>query len=248
MSQQDITNILNEWEYEEGNNIRIIRTNSGRDILQVRETMGISQYELDGRPDGKKISGFATFLEQALVREKKEKSKFSLSKEDIKNLEHENRLFYHRYLLCFQINDYERVVRDTDHNLAICRMIDLYCYDKETKASILQYRPFLVKMNAVSRAMISLQKNIKIIAKDILESAVSTLRSMPEIDTSLFILEKSRSIDYLESAIKQLDAPPGGDQDNNSDIDTLNRELNIAVAMENYEKAAELRDKIKELF
>ena len=241
VSQKDITNILREWEYEEGNNIRVIRTSSGREILQIREIMGISQYELDGRPDGKKISGAATFLELILAREKDEKSKFCLSPEDVKNLEHESRLFYHRYLLCFQINDYERVARDTEHNLAICRIIDLYCFEKEVRSNALQYRPFLIKMNAISRAMISLQKNIKILAKDILESAVSTLRTIPEIDTSFFVLEKSRSIDYLESAIKRLAIH------NNPDIDALNKELDKAVAMENYEKAAELRDKIKEL-
>ncbi len=239
---QDISNILNEWEYEEGKNIRIIHTDSGRDVIQVRETMGISQCELDGRPDGKNIPCFSTFLELILSREKKEKCSFYLSCEDIKNLESENKLFYYRYLLCFQINDYARVVRDTEHNLAICRIIDLYCDSKDVRTNVLQYKPFLVKMNAISRAMISLQKNIKILAKQILESAVITLRSMPEINSSVFILEKSRSIDYLESAIKHLDA-----EKKCFTVDVLLRELDSAVALENYEKAAELRDKIKEL-
>ncbi|MCP5514690.1 MAG: UvrB/UvrC motif-containing protein [Spirochaetales bacterium] len=96
-------------------------------------------------------------------------------------------------------------------------------------------------MNAISRAMISLQKNIKILARQILESAIGTLRSMPEVNTSVFILEKSRSISYLESAIKQLDTGKS------SVVDTLVIELERAVVMENYEKAAQLRDRIREL-
>lgn len=240
---RDITDILDEWEYEEeGNNIRIIQTNSGRDVIQIREPMGITQYELDGRPDGKNIPGFGTFLESILAKEKKGIDNFKLSPEDIKNLENENRLFYYRYMICFQLNDYARVARDTEHGLGICRIIDLYCSDKDARANVLQYRPFLVKMNAVSRAMISLKKNIKILAKDILQSAISTLRSMPDISSSVFLLEKAHSIEYLENAIKNIDA-----QDNDFSVDTLGKELDMALEVENYEKAAELRDRIKRL-
>lgn len=238
---QDIGNILSDWEYCEDNNIRIIHTESGKAVLQVRELMGISQYELDGRPDGKTIESFGTFLELVLDREAREGKGFSLTPKDIRELESESRLYYYRYLLCFQLNDFGRVVRDTEHNLEICRIIDQYSADKDIRVNVLQYRPFLVKMNAISRAMISLQKNIKILAKQILESAINTLRTMPEVNTSVFLLEKSRSISYLESAIRQLDT---GEK---SVFDALMIELDRAVAMENYEKAAELRDRIREL-
>ncbi len=238
---QDISDILNGWEYSEDKNIRIIHTVSGKAVLQVRELMGISQYELDGRPDGKKIGLFTTYLELILDREGKEKSAFLLSPVDMKELESESRLFYYRYLLCFQLNDFGRVVRDTEHNLEICRIVDTYSDDINIRTGVLQYRPFLVKMNAISRAMISLQKNIKILAKQILESAVNTLKTMPEVNTSVFILEKSRSISYLESAIKQLDTGES------SVLDALVIELDRAVSLENYERAAELRDKIREL-
>ncbi|MDX9799839.1 MAG: UvrB/UvrC motif-containing protein [Spirochaetia bacterium] len=238
---QDISSILDEWKYNEDKNVRIIYTSTGKAVLQVRELMGISQYELDGRPDGRKFDAFESFLDLVLEREREGGEKFSLSREELKVLENESRLYYHRYLLCFQLNDFGRVVRDTSHNIEICRIIDLYCGDNEIRVNILQYRPFLVKMNAISRAMISLQKNIKILARQILESAIGTLKEMPEVETSVFILEKSRSISYLESAIKQLDTGK------NSVVDTLVIELERAVVMENYEKAAQLRDRIREL-
>lgn len=237
----DISRILEEWEYSEENNIRIIHTDSGKAVLQVRELMGISQYELDGRPDGRKEGIFDSYLEYIIEREKKDGGKFTLSGKDVAELEAESRLFYYRYLLCFQLNDFARVVRDTSHNLEICRIVDIYSKDMKVKLGILQYRPFLIKMNAISRAMISLQKNIKILAKQILESAVTTLRTMPDLNASVYMLEKSRSINYLESAIRQLDA---GEK---TLLDTLVMELDRAVALENYEKAAELRDKIREL-
>ena len=238
---KDISGILGEWEYQENNNIRIIHTDSGKAVLQVREIMGISQYELDGRPDGKRIDIFETYLGMITDREASEKGKFTLTEKEIKELESESRLYYYRYLLCFQLNDFGRVVRDTEHNLEICRLVDTYCEDPGIRVSVLQYRPFLVKMNAISRAMISLQKNIKILAKQILESAINTLRTMPEVNTSVFILEKSRSITYLESAIRQLDTGE------NSVLNALVIELERAVVLENYERAAELRDRIREL-
>jgi len=238
---QDISSILEEWKYNEDKNVRIIYTSSGKAVMQVREIMGISQYELDGRPDGKKFDSFDSYLDLVLDREKNSSIDFNLSREDLRALENESRLYYHRYLLCFQLNDFGRVVRDTEHNIEICRLIDLYSEDNEVRVNVLQYRPFLVKMNAISRAMISLQKNIKILARQILESAIGTLRSMPEVNTSVFILEKSRSISYLESAIKQLDTGKS------SVVDTLVIELERAVVMENYEKAAQLRDRIREL-
>jgi excinuclease UvrABC helicase subunit UvrB len=97
-------------------------------------------------------------------------------------------------------------------------------------------------MNAISRAMISLQKNIRVLARQILETAIITLKTMPDLNTSIFMLEKVRSINYLEAAVKQIDAT-GSDPMQN----TLMAELEAAVNAENYEKAAELRDRIREL-
>ena len=113
-------------------------------------------------------------------------------------------MFYYRYLLCFQISDFGRVVRDTEHNLRICDITEKYGFGSNMRVSILQYRPFIIKMNAISRAMISLQKNVKELAKDILESAVVKLKALPEVNSSIFIMEKNRSINYLETALKQL--------------------------------------------
>ena len=60
----DITDILREWEYDSDNQIRIVQADDGRQVLQVRQPLGIEQYELDGRPDGKRPYGRETALEE----------------------------------------------------------------------------------------------------------------------------------------------------------------------------------------
>jgi hypothetical protein len=236
-----IRKLLNEWEYDSGKNIRIINDRRGKPVMQVREMMGISELELEGRPDGSFYKGFDTVLDEVLLRLEKNESSFVLSDNDLAELEKEAKMFYYRYLLCFQISDFGRVVKDTEHNLKICEITEMYSSSTKMRVSILQYRPFIVKMNAISRAMISLQKNVKELAKDILENAIVTLKSLPDVNSSIFIMEKGRSINYLETALKQLGFCK------NDSLDCMKKELFSAVESEDYEKAAQLRDRIKQL-
>ena len=65
---QSIRKLLNEWEYDSGKTIRIINDRRGNPVMQVREMMGISEFELEGRPDGSRYRGFDTVLDEVLSR------------------------------------------------------------------------------------------------------------------------------------------------------------------------------------
>lgn len=52
-------------------------------------------------------------------------------------------IFYYRYLVLFQVGAYDRVARDTQHNLDIRRMIEEYC-QSENRNEMLQYRPYIL--------------------------------------------------------------------------------------------------------
>ncbi len=244
---RDITDILREWEYEPGNQIRIIRADDGREVLQVRQPLGIEQYELDGRPDGKRPFGRESVLDEYLrrldnyVESHGSDEGFVITHDDFLLLQSEAIIYYFRYLVLFQIGDFARTARDTEHNLKICDLVEDFSDSEEDKKEILQYRPYIVRMNAMSRAMISLSSGMKAAAEDILKSAVKSIESMPEVDTPAFQFEKVRSVNYLKSALKQMS------EDKESPIAELKRELERAVEEENYERAAELRDQIKEL-
>ena len=123
---EDITNILRDWEYDPDNFTRIIKADDGRDVLQVRQPLGIEQYEMEGRPDGRKPHGVESYLkwyQNRLEKHQKDHGSekgFHLSHEDFLKLQNEGIIYYYRYLILFQMGDYRRTARDTSHNLKIC--------------------------------------------------------------------------------------------------------------------------------
>ncbi|MBN1522914.1 MAG: UvrB/UvrC motif-containing protein [Spirochaetales bacterium] len=245
----DISPLLKEWEYNSKKNIRIIKADDGRDILQVRKPLGIEQYEMDGRPDGKKPFGrenlfleFAARADEYDKHKKDSNSGYELDPEDFTLLHEEALLYYYRYLILFQIGDYDRTVRDTEHNIKICDFLDTAYLNEEDKAQLLQYRPYIFRMNAVARALICIKQHLNELAKEILEDAIREIKSMYEVNTTTFQFEKMRSLNYLKSMLEEI-----ADDKKVSMLDSLKIELEDAVKMENYEKAAEIRDKIQKL-
>ena len=243
----DITEILREWEFDSDNQIRIVQADDGRQVLQVRQPMGIEQYELDGRPDGKKPFGRDTALEEFQARLEAWRSAhgseegFALSHDDFAALQGEGVLFYFRYLVLFQIGDFARTARDTEHNLALFGIVEKFGGSDDERKELLQYKPYVVRMNAIARAMISLHKEMKSTAVDILTNAISTIEGMNEIDTPAFQFERVRSLNYLKATLKQIH------DKKESPSESLKTELEAALESEDYESAASLRDRIRAL-
>ena len=243
----DITKILDSWEFDPDNQVRIIRADDGREVLQIRQPLGIEQYELDGRPDGKTMEGRECYLDvlkdklQEHIQTGGSDEGFQISRDQFRVLQNEGVIYYYRYLILFQIGDFERTVRDTEHNLQICDLVGKYAESEEDKNEILQYRPYILRMFAIAKAMISLHQQLKAAAKEILESAIEEIENMPNIDTPAFQFERIRSLKYLRSTLTQVL------EQKTSPLDQLKQQLDSAVEEENYELAAELRDKIRTL-
>lgn len=244
---RDLTELLRRWPYDAEKNVRIITANDSRNVLQVRLPLGIEQYELDGRPDGKRPHGKETFVEEmqdriaAHVSHYGSDAEFGIGHDEFEELQNEGLLFYYRYLLLFQINDFERVSRDTQHNLTLCRMLERYCPNEEERNSVLQFKPYVVRMNAMSRAMISIRNEVKDVARKVLSGAIEEIEALEEIESPAFRFERIRSVNYLQSALQQIEA------ESNGPIQALESELQQAVEEEDYERAAELRDRLRNM-
>ncbi len=241
----DITDVLDDWEYDPENNIRIIHASDGRQVLQLRQPLGIEQYELDGRPDRQRPFGKESVLEELLDRigdrDPAQEAPFCISDEDLELLQYEGIIYYYRYLLLFQIGEFGRTARDTEHNMKICEIVDKFAHNDSNKNELLQYRPYILRMNAVSKAMVSLRQQMRSEAETILESAIQDIEEMAEVATESFTMERTRSLTYLKDVLRQVR------EDKSSPVDKLNEELKQAVEEENYERAAHLRDQIREL-
>ena len=132
----DLSEFFRSWKYDSDNQIRIIKADDGREVLQVRQPLGVEQYELDGRPDGLTPEGRSSYLE--VFQERLERhlaangseEGFALSHEDFLLLQSEGLLYYYRYLVLFQIGDFERTARDTDHNLALCELVEKHARER----------------------------------------------------------------------------------------------------------------------
>lgn len=243
----DLTSILSEWPYEPQNTIRIITADDGREVMQLRLPLGMEQYELRGRPDGEKPEGHESYLNLVeanatkYVEEHGSDLGFHIDHDDAVELHNEGLLYYYRYLLLFQLNDYARVIEDTEHNLRLCRVLERYCEDEEDRNAVLQFRPYILRMNAVARAMAMLHGDLPGSPAAVLEKAIEDINNMEEIESPAFQLEKVRSVNYLKSTLKQVEESP------KDEAEQLRRELERAVQEENYERAAQLRDQLNSL-
>jgi hypothetical protein len=227
--------------------VRIVKAEDGREVLQIRQPLGVEQYELDGRPDGLTPEGRSTYLElfqerlERHIEENGSEAGFVIGHDDFLLLQNEGVLNYYRYLVLFQIGDFERTARDTGQNLALCELVERHGESEEDKKDILQYKPYILRMHAISKAMLSLHRQMSSAARKILEAAIEEIEKMSPIDTPAFQFERLRSLNYLRSTLKQVL------EQKVSPLDRLKVELEAAVEEEDYEKAADLRDRIRAL-
>jgi len=245
---KDISWLFREWEYDPFNHVRKIVGDDGKEKIQVRVELGMLQMEVDGRPDGKKPYGMESLLdyyESALQRHISEHGSeegFALDNEACEELRQEGLLYYHRYVLCFELGDYARTIRDTDRNSRLTNFIWKYAKDKNDALALEQYRPYIIRMNASARALRDAQAHSYDSAVKHVQEAMEKIENLPALDSPTFLFEKNRSLSILKGMLKELQArkPP-------SRMDVLRKELARAVSEERFEDAARLRDEIEKL-
>lgn len=245
----DLTDMFREWPYDEDDNVRFLQAEDGRDIMQIRQPLGVEQYDLEGRPDGLKPESRENYL---IIYLEKEAAAVSSGKSlilddaDFVKLRDEGVLYYYRYLALFQVGHYDRVARDTEHNLNISRLLERY-YKNDNQKELLQYRPYIRRMNAISRAMIHLADDETALAMEELEKGKSDIEALPTVSTPIFEFERIRSIQHLSQVISQVREAESADQGPKGFRARLSDELSKAVDNEDYERAARLRDRLNGL-
>jgi hypothetical protein len=243
----DLRRLLKSWPYDPEHDARILRGEDGREVLQVRTPLGLEQYEMDGRPDGLRPHGMETTLEYHLHRLNQAKfagreADFELSPQECSELFHEGTLYYFRYVRLFQLKDWTRTVRDTARNLRAFDFLHRYARREEDQQFLEKWRPYILRVHASAAAMLEVEKGAYDEASRVTREAIRKVESLDDLDDETFKFERERSLMALRELESQI-------QRNRplSELEKLEHQLRRAVDSQEFERAARLRDRIREL-
>ncbi len=230
--------ILKEWTYDPGSvSVRLVEGDDGRDIIQMRIELGILQLETTGRPDGWQPEGVATYFDHLLQLEVGQDDSIELSEEQRFECDREFVQFYHRRICWLAMKEYANAVRDADHTLRLMDFCLGHSDDEQWTLSHEQYRPFVMYHRIQAHAMSKLVKDAPEESIEAINIGLGQLREVfanheleEEFDNDELVM---RLVDLRESLRDQFEVGR-----------TLQEQLADAVASEQYELAARLRDKL----
>ena len=272
--ERDLTEMLEEWPFESGQiTVRVIQGLDSKPKIQVRLDLGLLQLSTEGRPDGKRPHGFDSMLdyfesrvdtegfgidessiddedgEQFLEKpdfdddddESSKDSRF-LDADDCRSLREEAQQYYHRYIAMLVLEDYEAVVRDTSRNLRVLNLFRDHAITREDQLAMESHRPYIMMMRARSLASQALKAEENKAAILAIDEGLEALKQYYEAVGQPDLFDESGEVSMLrdmrDALIPKLPVSQRAE---------LRQRLEAAIASENFELAAILRDEIRML-
>lgn len=246
----DISHLLEHWDYQPGQVVvRRFTGKDGVDKIQLRVDLGLLQMNATGRPDGKRPLGHASLFDYYQARFYKylaendgNEAGFVLKAEDCSRLQVEALQYHHRYICLLQLEDFAGVVRDTERNLTVFDFVARHAESEDLAWSVQQFRPQLLMIHTRARASEYLKVNDFTTAIEQIEEGMGKIRDFFRDHGRGDMLEQSGELNSLKAWLDEvaLRRPL-------SKREKLEQALNEAVNKEDYEKAAEVRDALREL-
>ncbi len=246
----DISHLLEHWDYQPGQVVvRKFVGKDGQDKIQLRVDLGLLQMNAQGRPDGKRPFGHPTLFDFYLAKlqshrqsREGEEDSFSLKAEDCSRLQMEAFQYHHRYICLLQLEDFSGVLRDTSRNLKVFDFVDEYAADTDLGWSLQQFRPQVLMIHTRAAATQYLQTEEFAAAIKEIETGMDRLREFYEEHGRHDLLAQSPEISSLQHWLEEVHRKRPL-----SKREQLEQDLNEAVKLEDYEKAAKVRDALKKL-
>jgi hypothetical protein len=245
--QHDISELLNNWHFDPHEiNVRVIEGLDQKPKIQLRIEMGIIQMERDGRPDGERPYGAESVLDH-LESAVKVGEPMILSQEVIEELYREGMQYYRRYLAFFHLEWFDFLVRDTDRNLRLLAFVREHARRKRDRWRFDQFRPYLLMMNARGRAGLALGRGDSTAARTEVFAGIERIEQfLAEYGRTEDSIE-CREIDMLRRLAEEIQAAEHVALTDHDSSDYLKEQLHNAIEQEDYERAAQLRDRIHAL-
>ncbi len=237
MSSDHLDDLLGQWPYEPDSLcVRLLKGADGRDLIQLRIDLGILQLETSGRPDGQHPQGHDTLLNYLSQQEAADPD-FELDDETCVEVDREFVQFYHRRVAWLRLQRFELAIRDADHTLALmdfCRehspCEDWTLQHEQHRAFVLFHRTQAAALQAIEEqapedAIEAINDGLEAIEENFIEMGWEEFFEADELVERLMELRESLRNDF---SIEK----------------TLHEQLADAVASEQYELAARLRDQM----
>jgi hypothetical protein len=198
--------------------------------------MGVLQLETTGRPDGDQFREHESVLDYLQDKSLSDPDR-TLTEDECSEVDREFMQFYHRRICWLRLQYYHRAVMDADHTLRLMDVSEQMSPDEEWAGTHEQYRPFVLFHRTQAEALGELEENTAEEAVQAINVGLDTMRSFfakhdaeehfdsDELVVRLIELRESLRSEY---AVGQ----------------TLKEKLAEAVAQEQYELAAQLRDEL----
>ena len=239
---QDVDAALQGWDFKPGVvQARLVQARDGRQVIQLRVDLGLLQIETRGRPDGTRPHGCATYFDylqhQARLAERGGGS-FVLSEEQCQEADREFVQYYHRRLCWLALRNYAQAAADAEHTLAFMDFVRDHSPTEEFTQAHEQYRGFVLFQRTQAAAALAAENDNPEAAIDAILDGLTQIRAF----FAAYNLEEQfedngmvQQLRKMEQSLRQLHG-----------IDaTLREQLEQAVANEEYETAARLRDALR---
>lgn len=232
-----LDDLLSKWAFDPSTlNVRLIKGKDGRDVIQMRVDMGVLQLETTGRPDGSQFEEYETYLDR-LQQESLDDPDRQLSESECSEVDREFMQYYHRRICWLRLQYYHRAVMDADHTLRLMDLSDRMSPDEDWTNAHEQYRPFVLFHRTQAEALGELEENTA-------EEAVQAINAGLQRIREFFIKHDAEEHYEDDELVVRLVDLRESLRNEYAVGQTLKEQLAEAVAQEQYELAAQLRDEL----
>jgi excinuclease UvrABC helicase subunit UvrB len=126
--------------------------------------------------------------------------------------------------------------------LRLFDFVHQYAAREEDQNYLEKWRPYIVRMNAAASALMTLDKGAHDQALEIVNAGIDRIETLEELEDETFKFEKGRSLTVLRDLAAQIQQTRPV-----SAVERLERQLRRAIDRQEFERAAELRDRLREL-
>jgi hypothetical protein len=232
--------ILRDWPYDpDGMGVRLVDAGNERQLIQIRVDMGILQLETSGRPDGTQPYGHETYYDFLLGEALREGEDWQMDDEQCSEVDREFIQFYHRRVSWIKLKKYRRAIQDANHTLGLMDLCHAHSPDEHWTISHEQYRPFVMFHRTQAEAFAGLEE----------EGAEKGIQAINHgLDRMQDLFEQHEAAEYFEDdeLVMQLVEMRESMRDEYGVGQTLQERLADAVAKEEFELAAQLRDQLSQ--